>query len=70
YRWLREVYIILQCSSCGNILIARKGQKTKLCTYCNTRLNLHKVRLLAEALNSREASRIAMNIKDRYKSVP
>ncbi|MHA2069030.1 MAG: DUF1922 domain-containing protein [Candidatus Thorarchaeota archaeon] len=64
------MHIILQCRSCGNVLIARKGQKTKLCTYCNTRLNLHKVRILAEASNSREASRIAMIIKDRFKPVP
>ena len=58
------MYEILQCSSCGNILIAKKGQRTKLCTYCNTRLNLSKVKVLAEAPNSREASKIAIALKD------
>lgn len=64
------MYIILQCKACGNLLIARQGQKTKRCTYCNTRLNLGKVRLLAEASTSREASRIAMTLKDRRKPRP
>jgi len=58
-------YLIIQCYSCGKLLLARSGQKTKLCTYCNTRLNIFRVRVLARAPTAKAASRIVIALKDR-----
>lgn len=57
-------YLIIQCYSCGKLLLAKRGQKTKLCTYCNTRLNLFRVKILARAPTAVAASRIIIALKD------
>ena len=59
-----DLYLIIQCYSCGKLLLAKGGQKTKLCTYCNTRLNLSRVKILARAPTARAASRLIIALKD------
>ncbi|MDQ1280495.1 MAG: hypothetical protein QG670_1758 [Thermoproteota archaeon] len=64
---MSDPYMIIQCYSCGELLLAKGGQKTKLCTYCNTNLNLLRVRILARAPTARAASRIVIALKDMKK---
>jgi LSD1 subclass zinc finger protein len=63
-----NLYLIIKCSSCGNVLLAKRGQKTKYCFFCNTKLKMSRVRILAEAPTSFKASQIARIIKNKLKN--
>ena len=56
-------YLIIQCYSCGQLLLAKVGQKTKVCTYCGARLNLNRVKILSRAGTAREASETVRTLK-------
>lgn len=56
---------IIECNKCHGLLIVTKNQKTKICTYCNTRLLLHKVKKVGYAKNAFEASLIIKNLKQK-----
>lgn len=56
---------IIECSKCHGLLIAGKNQKTKICTYCNTRLLIYKVKKVGHAKNAFEASIIIKNLKQK-----
>jgi len=56
-------YFIIQCYSCGQLLLAKAGQKTKACTYCGARLNLSHVKILSRARTAKEASEIIKALK-------
>ncbi len=60
----RYRYLIIQCYSCGQLLIAKSGQKKKLCTYCNTRLNVPRTKILTRAQTAKTASEIVMVLKE------
>ena len=59
-------YLIIQCYSCGNLLLAKDEQKTKKCTYCSTKLNLGKVRVLAKAESATDASEAVKALKYKF----
>lgn len=59
-------YLIIQCYFCGNLLLAKDKQKTKKCTYCNTKLNLGKVRVLVKAESATDASKAVKALKYKY----
>ena len=56
-------YLIIQCYSCGQLLLAKAGQKTKVCTYCGARLNLSRVKILSRVGTAREASETVRALK-------
>jgi len=56
-------YFIVQCYSCGQLLLAKAGQKSKVCTYCGARLKLNHVKILSRARTAREASEIVRALK-------
>ena len=56
-------YLIIQCHSCGQLLIAKNGQKNKLCIYCNIRLSVPRAKVIAETPTSRAASEIVKILK-------
>ncbi|MCK5402922.1 DUF1922 domain-containing protein [Candidatus Bathyarchaeota archaeon] len=61
------MYSIIQCYSCGHLLLSKIGQKTKKCPYCNIRLDLNKVKTLAQAKSASDASRMIIALKqNRY----
>ena len=57
------MFQIIDCYRCGNLLIIKKGQKTKECPYCNKRLNLSKVRVVGASSTSKEASNLVKTMK-------
>ena len=59
-------FLVIQCYSCGQFLIAKSGQKNKLCTYCNTRINVFRVKLLARASTAVAASEIVKALKEKH----
>jgi len=61
-------YLIVQCYSCGQLLLAKAGQKSKICTYCGARLKLNRVKILSRARTAREASEIVRALKRKSKT--
>ncbi len=55
--------LILKCTKCGNLMLAAKEKKTKICTYCGTHVNLMQAQRLAAAPNAFEASEMLRKLK-------
>ncbi len=56
-------FLVVRCLRCGQPLLARGGQRSKLCTYCGAHLNLAKLRIFAVASSSTEARHIVQAMK-------
>ncbi|RLI44405.1 hypothetical protein DRO61_12210 [Candidatus Bathyarchaeota archaeon] len=60
-----NLYSIIQCYSCGHLLLSKSGQKTKRCSYCNIRLKINKVKILAQVKSASDASRTIIALKQK-----
>jgi DNA-directed RNA polymerase subunit RPC12/RpoP len=58
------VTVIAKCTECGGLTLAAKGQKTKVCPYCGTKINLLKAQKVAAANTALEASEILRKLKN------
>jgi uncharacterized Zn finger protein (UPF0148 family) len=58
--------IIVQCSECGGLLLAKADQKTRTCPYCGSTVTLTKAKKIASAENAIEASTILRKLKSEY----
>jgi len=56
-------FVIIVCSRCGGLLIAKTERKTRICPYCGFKIALHKSKPIAVADNAREASKILRILK-------
>lgn len=56
-------FLIVACSRCGGLLLAKAEQKTRTCPYCGSKVPLHEVRKVASAENAYEASEILRKLK-------
>ena len=59
--------IIVKCTQCGGLMLVAKAQKTKICPYCGTQVNLLKAKKIASAGTAMEASEILRKIKGEQK---
>jgi uncharacterized Zn finger protein (UPF0148 family) len=57
------VTLVVKCTKCGGLTLAAKDQKTKICPYCGTQINLQKAPRMAAADTSLEASEILRKLK-------
>jgi DNA-directed RNA polymerase subunit RPC12/RpoP len=57
------VTVIVKCTHCGGLVLAAKAQKTKLCPYCGTKINLLKAQKVAASNTALEASEILRKLK-------
>lgn len=57
--------IIIVCNRCGGLLMALEDQKTKICSYCGTRVDVRRAKKVAAAESAFEASKILRDIKSR-----
>jgi DNA-directed RNA polymerase subunit RPC12/RpoP len=57
------VTVIVKCTECGGLTLIAKGQKTKICPYCGTKINLMRAQKLAAANSALEASEILRKLK-------
>jgi uncharacterized Zn finger protein (UPF0148 family) len=55
--------LIVKCPKCGGLMLTGKGQKTKICPYCGTQVNLLKAQKVASAANAFEASEMLRKLK-------
>jgi DNA-directed RNA polymerase subunit RPC12/RpoP len=60
--------LIKKCVKCGGLVLAKMGQKTKTCPYCQSKVNLQKAILVASAKNSFEGSEILKRLKTKKAS--
>ncbi|HTY74977.1 MAG TPA: DUF1922 domain-containing protein [Candidatus Nanoarchaeia archaeon] len=61
---------IVECPNCKGLLLASASQKTKTCPYCQSRLELSKVKRLARAESAMKASEILRKLKAERQSNP
>jgi hypothetical protein len=61
------VTLIIKCTQCGGLTLSAKGQKTKICPYCGTNINLLKTQKIASANTALEASEILRRLKSEQK---
>jgi phage FluMu protein Com len=61
------VTLIIKCTQCGGLTLSAKGQKTKICPYCGTNINLLKIQKVAAANTAIEASIILRKLKSEQK---
>ena len=59
--------LIVKCTKCGGLILCAVGQKTKICPYCGTNVNLQKTRKVASANNAFEASEMMRKLKSEQK---
>jgi tRNA(Ile2) C34 agmatinyltransferase TiaS len=55
--------LIVMCPKCGGLMMASKGQKTKLCPYCGTRVDMSRAQRIASASNAFKASVMLRKLK-------
>ena len=61
------VTLIIKCMQCGGLTLSSKGQKTKICPYCGTNINLLKAQKVAAGNTALEASEILRRLKSKQK---
>jgi acetyl-CoA carboxylase beta subunit len=59
--------LIVKCNKCGGLMLSALGQKTKVCPYCGSNVNLQKAQRLAAANSAFEASEMLRKIKSSQK---
>jgi DNA-directed RNA polymerase subunit RPC12/RpoP len=59
------MYLIINCSSCGKIIMASTANRTKTCTHCGVKVDLHGARVLARSDTTTEALAIIQELKQR-----
>jgi len=57
------LYIIVVCSKCGRLLLAKKEYKTRTCPYCGFKGYLDKLKKVATAENADDALTILHKLK-------
>jgi DNA-directed RNA polymerase subunit RPC12/RpoP len=60
--------LVVACSRCGGLLLAKADQKTRTCPYCGGRIDLERVKTVASAPNAYEASDILRKLKNEAMS--
>lgn len=58
--------LVLKCTKCGGYVLAAQSQKTKICPYCGTNVNLQKAQKVAAAKDAIEASEIIKRLKAEH----
>jgi predicted nucleic acid-binding Zn-ribbon protein len=59
--------LIIKCTKCGGLTLTAKDQKTKVCPYCGTNINLMRAQKVAAANSALEASEMLRKLKSQQK---
>ena len=59
--------LIVKCTKCGGLTLSAKTQKTKICPYCGTTINLMRAQKVAAANSALEASEMLRKLKGHQK---
>jgi acetyl-CoA carboxylase beta subunit len=55
--------LIVKCPKCAGLMLTAQKQKTKVCPYCGSHVNLLKAQRVAAAANAIEASEVLKKLK-------
>ncbi|UCE15270.1 MAG: DUF1922 domain-containing protein [Candidatus Bathyarchaeota archaeon] len=64
------MHMVIVCSKCGQLLLAKNTQKTRRCPHCEARLVLEKVKKVAHAKSASEASSLIRALKRKRADSP
>jgi DNA-directed RNA polymerase subunit RPC12/RpoP len=64
------VTLVIKCTKCGGLTLSAKAQKTKICPYCGTKIDLQKAPKMSAADTALEASEILRKLKSIKKQNP
>ena len=59
--------LIVKCTKCGGLTLTAKAQKTKVCPYCGTKIDIVRAQKIAAANSALEASEILRKLKNQQK---
>jgi len=55
--------LIVDCSKCGELMLAKADQRTRTCTHCGSKIFLDRAKRVASATNAYEASTTLQKLK-------
>ena len=59
----QNMYLILNCPSCGRIIMANTINRTKTCIYCGAKIAIFNANILAKSNSTQEALDIIQQLK-------
>jgi ABC-type ATPase with predicted acetyltransferase domain len=66
----KNMYNIVNCPSCGNIIMANTAHRTKTCPHCGSKAKLINLKILAKTKSSHEAVKIIQYLKEKKSKEP
>ena len=57
------MYLIINCSSCGKIMMASTANKIRSCPHCGVKVPVHGAKVLARSITSLDAVEIIQQLK-------
>ena len=64
------MYLIINCPSCGKIIMASTANKTRSCTHCGAKIQVHEAKVLARSKTTQEAVEIIQHLKAKSSKDP
>jgi len=58
-------FSVIVCYNCGQLLLAKKSQKTRQCPHCAVKVAAERARVVAHAATAREASELIRALKQK-----
>ncbi|TFH18328.1 DUF1922 domain-containing protein [Candidatus Bathyarchaeota archaeon] len=59
------MYLIINCPTCGKIIMASTANRTKTCTHCGSKIFIQGSKILAKSETAQEAVAIIQHLKQR-----
>jgi DNA-directed RNA polymerase subunit RPC12/RpoP len=57
------MYLIINCPSCGKIIMASTANRTKTCPHCGSRVPIFSAKVLAKSESTQDALEIIQRLK-------
>lgn len=64
------MYIIINCPTCGKIIMANTVNRTKTCLHCGAKIPLYGAKVLARSDSTQKALAIIQHLKQRENTDP
>lgn len=59
------MYLIINCHTCGKIIMASTANRTQSCTHCGAKIEVRSAKVLARSRTTQEAVAIIQELKQR-----
>jgi predicted RNA-binding Zn-ribbon protein involved in translation (DUF1610 family) len=59
------MYLIINCPSCGKIIMASTANKTRSCPHCGVKVSIQGAKVLARSRTTQEAVEIIQHLKSQ-----